>query len=258
MAPGRRGRWSAVGLAPEDTRRSLTGMTLDAATGNPAVLFDIDGTLIDSNYLHIDAWARAFVAVDHPVDAWRIHRAIGMDSAKLLQALVGDDADRIGDEAKRLHSEYVKETASLLRPFQRARELLRTLAARNVQVVLATSAPGDELERLLQALDCDDAISVVTSAEDVEQAKPDPDIVIAALEKANIPAERAVMVGDAVWDIAAAARAGVGCVAVQAGGTGAAELSEAGALAVYDDMAALLADLDASPLARLWEGDGGA
>ncbi|MCU1442931.1 MAG: family hydrolase [Cryobacterium sp.] len=226
--------------------------THDDAQARPAVLFDIDGTLIDSNYLHIDAWGRAFAAVDHPVDAWRIHRAIGMDSGKLMDALVGEESERIGAEAKRLHSEYMKETASLLRPFRRTRDLLRMIRARDVQVVLATSAPADELERLLLALDCDDAISAVTSAEDVEQAKPEPDVIHSALRKAHVPADRAVMVGDAVWDITAAARAGVQCVAVQAGGTGRAELTEAGAIAVYDDVASLLDGVDSSPLARLW------
>lgn len=232
--------------------RTLTGMTPDASRTNRAVLFDIDGTLIDSNYLHIDAWGRAFAAVDHPVDAWRIHRSIGMDSAKLMQALVGDETDRIGDEAKRLHSVYIAQTASLLRPFERARELLRMVAARGVGVILATSAPQDELERLLVALDCDDAITAVTSAEDVENAKPDPDIVHAALAKGGVTAENAIMVGDAVWDIEAAARAGVSCVAVESGGTGEAQLRTAGAVAVYSDPAGLLGALETSPLARLW------
>ena len=233
-------------------RRTLTGMTPDAAHTNRAVLFDIDGTLIDSNYLHIDAWGRAFAAVGRPVDSWRIHRAIGMDSSKLMRSLVGDDIDRVGDEAKRLHGVYIAETASLLRPFQRARELLRMLAARNVRVLLATSAPPEELERLLLALDCDDAVFAVTSADDVENAKPDPEVIEAALEKGEVNAQNAVMVGDAVWDIEAAARAGVTCVAVESGGTGKAALEDAGALAVYDDPAALLAALDTSPLARLW------
>lgn len=227
-------------------------MTHDTPGTTTAVLFDIDGTLIDSNYLHIDAWGRAFAAVGHPVDSWRIHRAIGMDSAKLMQALVGDEVDRIGDEAKRLHSVYVAGTASLLRPFERARDLLRMLAARDVRVVLATSAPADELERLLLALDCDDAIAAVTSAEDVANAKPDPDIVLAALDKGGVSADNAIMVGDAVWDIEAAARAGVPCVAVETGGTSKALLRDAGAVAVYDDAAGLLQELDASPLARLW------
>ncbi|MCU1635576.1 MAG: family hydrolase [Cryobacterium sp.] len=225
----------------------------DQAPNRAAVLFDIDGTLIDSNYLHVEAWGRTFDALGVPVDTWRIHRAIGMDGSKLLPALVGeDDAKRLKPDAKRLHSAYLAETVSRLRPFRRARELLRTLAARDVQVVLATSAPQEELERLLVALDCEDAVAHVTSAEDVESAKPDPDIITVALAKAGVPAGHAVMVGDAVWDIEACARAGVRCVAVLTGGTGTRELEEAGAVAIYDDVAGILAGLDESPLAELW------
>lgn len=227
-------------------------MTLETSRTNRGVLFDIDGTLIDSNYLHVDAWGRAFAAVDHPVDSWRIHRAIGMDSSLLMQSLIGEETDRVGDEAKRLHSVFIAGTASLLRPFERARDLLRMLAARDIRVILATSAPAEELERLLAALDCDDAITAVTSAEDVENAKPDPDIVHAALDKGEVSAANAIMVGDAVWDIEAAAKAGVPCVAVETGGTSQSQLTSAGAVAVYDDAAALLAGLDSSPLARLW------
>lgn len=219
----------------------------------PAVLFDIDGTLIDSNYLHVEAWNRAFTAVGHPVDSWRIHRAIGMGSEKLLPALIGEDAAaRFGEELRDLHSTYLAETATLERPFAGARELLRTVAAHGVQVVLATSASPSELQTLLQALDCDESISVVTSAGDVGEAKPAPDILQVAVTKAGVSTAEAVMVGDAVWDVAAAKRAGMPCVAVLSGGTGEAALREAGAVAVYDDTEALLAGLGSSPLARLW------
>lgn len=214
------------------------------------MLFDIDGTLVDSNYLHVEAWGRALVAVGHPTDAWRIHRAIGMGSGELLALLVGDDADRIADAAKRLHGLYLAESASLLRPFHRARELLRAVAAQGSQVVLATSASPDELERLRRVLDSDESVSVVTAAEDVEEAKPEPDIVHTALRRAGVAASEAVMVGDAVWDIQAAARAGVPCVAVLSGGTGEGDLRAAGAVEVYADAEALLGALPGSPLGR--------
>jgi len=221
---------------------------------SPAVLFDIDGTLIDSNYLHVEAWNRAFTAVGHPVDCWRIHAGIGMGSDKLLPSLIGEDAAaRLGDELRNLHSTYLAETVSLERPFAGARELLRTVAAHGVQVVLATSASPTELRTLLEALDCDESISVVTSAGDVGEAKPAPDILQVAVEKAGLSTAEAVMVGDAIWDVAAAKRAGMPCVGVLSGGTGEAALREAGAVAVYDDVQALLADLDQSPLAQLWE-----
>jgi len=113
-----------------------------------AVLFDIDGTLVDSNYAHVSAWMQAFVAAGHPVDAWRIHRVIGMDSSMLLAELLGDDADRFGDEVKERHQEYYADAAPLLHVLNGARELLRDLAERGARVVLATSAPQDELARL--------------------------------------------------------------------------------------------------------------
>jgi HAD superfamily hydrolase (TIGR01509 family) len=214
-----------------------------------AVLFDIDGTLVDSNYLHVEAWNRALVAVGHPTDAWRIHRAIGMGSDMLLEALVGEDAEGIADEATRLHGLYLAEEASLLRPFHRARELLRAVAAQGSKVVLATSAAPDELSRLRRALDSDESVSAVTAAEDADEAKPEPDIVDIALRKAGVVASEAVMVGDAVWDIQAASRAGVPCVAVLSGGTGEGELRAAGAVEVYADAEALLNALGDSPLA---------
>lgn len=230
------------------------GQHNDHATGRaPAVLFDIDGTLIDSNYLHVEAWNRAFTAVGHPVDTWRIHRAIGMGSEKLLPALIGEDAAaRLGDKLRELHSTFLAETASLERPFAGARDLLRAVAAHGAQVVLATSASPSELRTLLQALDCDESISEVTSAGDVGEAKPAPDILQVAVEKAGVSTAQAVMVGDAVWDVASATRAGMPCVGVLSGGTGEAALRAAGAVAVYEDVEALLRDLDQSPLAELW------
>lgn len=217
-----------------------------------AVLLDIDGTLVDSNYLHVHAWVQAFADVDRPVDAWRVHRAIGMGSSLLLAALLGDEADDLGDEAKTRHTEHYAGLADLQRPFDGARGLVRAVADRGARVVLATSAGPDELEGLLDALDVEDALTGVTSAQDVEEAKPDPDLVLTALEVAGVAPDRAVLVGDTVWDVQAAERAGVRCVGVLSGGVGEAELRDAGAIAVYRDVAALLEDLDDSPLATTW------
>ena len=224
-------------------------MTPNHETTRKAVLFDIDGTLVDSNYLHIDAWDRAFVRVGHPVDVWRIHRSIGMDSGKLLEALLGDDADELGDDAKDLHSSSYLEMTDRLRSFAGARELLAELAKRGHPVVLATSAPENELKILLEVVDADGAIDAVTSAEDVGTAKPDPDLIQIALDKAGVGPERAVMVGDSVWDIVAAERAGVTSIGVLSGGFGREELLSAGAAVVYDDVVELLRKLDESPIA---------
>lgn len=219
-------------------------------SSQPVVLLDVDGTLVDSNYLHVDAWVRAFADVGIAVDAWRVHGAIGMGSTQLVDALAGDDADRVREAVTGGHSAYYAEDADRLRTFDGARELVRELAARGARPVLATSASPDELERLLAVLDVEQELHAVTSAEDVETAKPEPDLVHAALEAAGAAPEDAVFVGDSVWDVKAAASAGVPCVAVRSGGIGADELRAAGAIAVYDDVAALLADLDASPLGR--------
>jgi HAD superfamily hydrolase (TIGR01509 family) len=211
------------------------------------VLFDIDGTLVDSNYLHIEAWARAFDRVGTPVDSWRIHRGIGMDSEKLLESLLGDDTDA-ADRAKELHDTFYSELTHRLRPFANARELVGELARRGKTVVLATSAPEGELKNLREVLDIEDSIEVVTSSNDVETAKPAPDIVQVALERADVAASDALMIGDSVWDVEAAGHAGVRCIGVLAGGVSEAELRDAGAIAVYTDVAALLRELDGSPI----------
>lgn len=211
-----------------------------------AVLFDIDGTLVDSNYLHVDAWHRALAEVGHDVDAWRIHRCIGMDSSKLLETLIGAPEH---ERASELHTRYYRESADRLRPFDGARELVRELDARGFTVVLATSAPHDELEILRGVLDLEDSLAVVTSAADVDTAKPEPDLIEVAVDRAGAPAGRTILVGDTRWDVEAASRAGVRTIGVLSGGIDPATLEEAGAIAVYEDVAQLLADLDGSPLA---------
>jgi HAD superfamily hydrolase (TIGR01509 family) len=213
-----------------------------------AVLFDIDGTLVDSNYLHIDTWARALGEVGQPTDAWRIHRCIGMDSAKLLETLLGDEADAAGERAKDRHSELYLEQADRLRPFAGARDLVAELARRGTRVVLATSAPDEELELLRKVLKVDEHLADYTSSGDVETAKPSPDLIEVALQKAGVDAAHAVMVGDTVWDVEAAKRAGVACIGVLSGGIAAEELYDAGAVAVYTDVAELLAGIETSPL----------
>ena len=208
-----------------------------------AVLFDVDGTLIDSNYLHVDSFMRAFDDAGAPVPAWRVHRAIGLDSSRLLEELVGDRAEEVGDAVKEGHSRLYRELWPRLRRFEGARELLTALHDRGVHVVLATSAPSDELEELQRVLDCDDVIFATTNADDVETAKPEPDILGVALERAGVSASEALMVGDARWDQIAAARAGIRSIGVRSGGVSEEELLEAGAVEVHDDVAALLRTL---------------
>ncbi len=219
--------------------------------GNGALLFDVDGTLIDSNYLHVVAWMAAFREVGHPVDATDIHRAIGMGSSQLLSALLGDRLAReLGQAAKAEHKERYRRNFEKLRPFNGARELLRAVSKR-AAVVLATSASPEEVEAQRAALDVEDALTGVTGAQDVGAAKPDPDLVESALALAGVGPDAAVFVGDTVWDIEACAKAGVPCVTVLTGGISAAELRDAGAVAVYRSVADLLDGLDGSPLGRV-------
>jgi HAD superfamily hydrolase (TIGR01509 family) len=217
-----------------------------------AVLFDIDGTLVDSNYVHVNAWLYAFRAVGHPVDAWRVHRGQGMGSSQLLATLLGEAAEQIGPQAEQRHSEHYRQTSDLLRAFDGARELIAAVAHRGAKVVLASSAAPDELDRLRTILDIEDTVAEFTAAQDVEAAKPEPDLVHVALQRAEVTADRAVFVGDTVWDVQAAGKAGVPCVGLLSGGISAAELTVAGAVAVYDDCRTLLRELDTSPLADVW------
>ena len=222
-------------------------------TATGAVLLDIDGTLADSNYVHAFTWARAFRELGHPVDAWRIHRRIGMGGDLLLAELLGDRVDELGDAAKDRHSRYYAEAADNVHRFDQVPELIAAINERGARVVLASSASPAEMEILERILDVSDAVHAITSAQDVESAKPDPDLVHTALEAAGVPAERAVFVGDTVWDVEAAERAGVPAVGVLTGGISAAELTEAGAVEVYTSVAEILEKLDSTPLRRAWE-----
>jgi HAD superfamily hydrolase (TIGR01509 family) len=217
----------------------------------PAVLFDVDGTLVDSNYLHVHAWTRAFAEVGIPVETWRIHRSIGADGSELVDALSGGAEDDVQKRLKDLHTQFYEETTSLLSPLPGARELLDRVASLGLQVVLATSAPEDELSILRKVLDRDDLVSTATSSGDVSTAKPEPDVVEVALERAGVAADRAVFVGDAVWDAEASKRAGVQSIGVLSGGVSRGELQEAGASAVFENALDLCEHIEDSPIGRL-------
>jgi HAD superfamily hydrolase (TIGR01509 family) len=218
---------------------------------SPAVLFDIDGTLVDSNYLHVHAWCRAFGDAGIAVESWRVHRVIGMDGSRLVKSLAGGADETARQRASQLHSRYYAELSSWLSLLPGAHALLDRVASRGMQVVLATSAPEDELARLRSLLDREDLVSAVTSSEDVDIAKPEPDIVVVALARAGVAASRAVFVGDSVWDAQAAARAGVISIGVRSGGISGQELHSAGATMVFDNPHDLCAHIDASPIGQL-------
>jgi HAD superfamily hydrolase (TIGR01509 family) len=199
------------------------------------VLFDVDGTLVDSNFHHVVAWHRAFLDLDKEVPCWRILGLIGRPGEELVSALLGDGlADEHGSHVKELHTKYFLDSASLLRRLPGTRELLEAIAERGWQSVLATSAGEEELAALRSALDSEDLITAVTSAADVERAKPHPDILATALQRVEATPAEAVFLGDAVWDMHAACRAGVPAAAVLSGGIPRDALVEAGAAQVYD------------------------
>lgn len=225
-------------------------MTRPPAEADPcAVLFDVDGTLVDSNYLHVHAWARAFREENIDVAAWLIHRSIGMDGSSLVTAPSGDASEAVQQRLKDRHSSLYKDRADLIVRLPGARELLHHLAGNGVRVVLASSAPDDELAITRKVLDSDDAIFAATSSKDVDTAKPDPSIVEVALERAGVSADRAVFVGDAVWDGEAATRVDVPFIGLRCGGVADCELEKAGAQAVFDDPHDLLQRLDTTAIA---------
>jgi phosphoglycolate phosphatase-like HAD superfamily hydrolase len=211
------------------------------------VLFDTDGTLVDSNYPRVEAWSLAFEGVGAAVDAWRIHRTIGMDSEKLLEALIGGKT-RPRKRVKRLHYDNYGRTAYRLRPFGGSQGLLAELSDRGPTVALATSAPEPELKKLRAVLQIEDEIDIVTSGDDVDEAKPAPDGIAVALEKSETAAANGIMVGDSVWGVLSAANAEVPPVAALSGCVAEAEFRAAGAVNAHPDVAAL-DDLDRSPLA---------
>ncbi|MEW2375155.1 HAD family hydrolase [Micromonospora sp. NPDC047812] len=221
-------------------------------TDKPAgVLFDVDGTLVDTTYLHTVSWWEALRQTDRPVPMATIHRAIGMGSDKLLDHLLGPERDRGADQKLRdAHDTLFAEYWERLVPLPRAADLLRACAERGLRVVLATSAAEHEVAALRRALAADDVVHTVTCSADAKESKPAPDILVAALEQSGLAAERVVFVGDSVWDVAAAGELDIPCVGLTCGGTSRGELAGAGAVAVYEDPAALLAALDDSPVTR--------
>ncbi|MEU6478773.1 HAD family hydrolase [Streptomyces sp. NPDC047017] len=215
-----------------------------------AALFDVDGTLVDTNHLHVTTWWEAFRQAGHRVPMHAIHRSVGLGSTDLIAHLLGEDRDEEQDGAlSAAHTALYAQYFDRLPALADAGRLLRHLHKEGWTVVLATSASGAELGALRRAIDADDAIAATASADDVTAGKPAPEPVEHALELAGVPAERAVFVGDTVWDMRAGSRAGVRCVGVLCGGIPRADLEEAGAGTVYDGPAHLLASLADSPLA---------
>jgi HAD superfamily hydrolase (TIGR01549 family) len=209
----------------------------------PAFILDVDGTLVDSNYQHAIAWDRALSEHGAEVPIWRIHRHIGMGGDQLVAAVAGEEAERsAGDAIREAESRRYSELIGEVRVLPGARELITELARREVPAVLASSANEDEVDHYVELLDADGKVAGWTTSTDVEETKPEPDLIEAALEKAG--GREAVMVADTVWDIEAAERAEIRSIGVLTGGFARSELSEAGAIEVYKSVVELRDDID--------------
>lgn len=213
----------------------------------PGVLLDLDGTLVDTNHLHALAWWRAFRREGRTFPLQRIHDLIGMGGDKLTVELMG----RSDPEAESLWSEEFHRLFDEVTLLPGARELVEALHDHGLTVVLATSAPADDLDRFLDVLRIDQWIAGATSSDDADESKPDPDIFREAMDRYDLAPATTIAVGDTIWDARAAQSAGIGFVGVSSGGTHPDVLRREGAAAVYDDAADLAAHLDSGPFARL-------
>jgi len=200
-----------------------------------AAILDVDGTLVDTNYQHAIAWYRAFRQHDFVLPIWKIHRAIGMGGDQLVGHLLGEEkAAEHEDDIRAAEKPLFKAMIEECEPLEGARQLIAELKERGRTVILASSAKGDEVEHYLDLLDARELADDWTMSDDVEETKPAPDLVQAAIEKAGT--DDAIMVGDTTWDIEAAKRAGIETIAVMTGGFSADELREAGAVQVFESI----------------------
>lgn len=205
-----------------------------------AVICDIDGTLVDTNYQHALAWFRAFRQNDVTVPIWRIHRTIGMGGDQLVAAVAGDDVEsEKGDEIRAAEGPLYMAMIEEVEAFEGASELLADLSERGHPVVLSSSAKAQEVEHYLDLLSARELVVDWTTSDDVDETKPDPDLVEVALQKSGAAEGDGVMLGDSVWDIEAAKRAGIATVGVLTGGYSEGELRDAGAAEVFESVGAL-------------------
>lgn len=213
------------------------------------LLFDIDGTLVDSNDLHVTAWDEVFREAGHDLPRDRIHGQVGKGGDNFVPSLLPDLPEEDQEALATAHGErYKGRYMEQVRPFPAARDLLVRAREEGLKVALATSASGEERDHYLELLEARDLVDLSTSKDDVESSKPSPDIFAAAVEKAGVRPDQALVIGDTPYDVIAARRAGVGTIALLSGGFPEEELREAGALAVYRNAADLLDKWDESPI----------
>ena len=225
----------------------------------PAAILDVDGTLVDTNYHHAVAWYRAFRQHGVVLPLWRIHRHVGMGGDQLVGALAGEEFDaEHGDGVRSTEKALYMSLIVEVEPLEGARELIETLVRTDHAVVLASSAKPDEVEHYLGLLDAHELVDGWTTSADVEKTKPEPDLITAAIEKAERSgggasgrdrSGPAVMLGDSTWDCKSARRAGVPTVGLLTGGFSEQELLEAGAECVFSSLKELRAELARTPFA---------
>ena len=212
-------------------------------------IFDVDGTLVDTNYQHALAWFRAFRQIDRTVPIWRIHRAIGMGGDQLVAAVTDEETEQqYGDQLRQAWSAEFDPMLEEVQPFEGTAELLREVKRRGFRIVLASSGKQEHVEHYLDLIRGRDLADAWTTSDDVETTKPAPDLVQVALEK--VGGESGVMVGDSTWDSIAAGNAGVMSVAVRTGGFSVEELRDAGAVDVFDSLVELHHNLGQTALSE--------
>jgi HAD superfamily hydrolase (TIGR01549 family) len=213
-------------------------------------VFDVDGTLVDSNYQHALAWHRAFRRHDLAYPLWRLHRLIGMGGDQYVPAVAGEDVERRhGDALREAWAEEFDKLIDEVEPFDGAKDLLTEVKRRGFRVVLASSGKQQHVEHFLDLIGGRDVAEAWTTSDDVERSKPHPDLVAVAVEK--VDGASAAMLGDSVWDVEAAKKIDVPTIGLRTGGYSVDELTEAGAVKVYESLRDLLDDLDATPFGRV-------
>jgi HAD superfamily hydrolase (TIGR01509 family) len=212
-----------------------------------ALLFDLDGTLIDSVYQHVLAWHEALNELGFSLGVWRIHRRIGMSGGLLVQALGREIGQRLTQEQiqklQEQHASAYERYQDGVKPLPGARELLQQLSRASVPYAIATSGRPEGIRTVPERLGVGPEVPIITRRE-VSRAKPDPDLFLAAAQKLNAPIASAMVIGDSVWDLLAARRAGCLGIGLLSGGYGKEELQQVGAYRVYQDPADLLVHLD--------------
>ena len=220
---------------------------MNTSSSTPAFLFDLDGTLVDSVYQHVLAWREALECCGIELAVWRIHRRVGMSGGLFAKALLRetgrDVTEEEAEQLQRCHAEAYARQVTQVRPLPGATDLLSSLSIAGVRWAIATSGGGEFARQTLRVLNISADVPIVTR-DQVEHAKPNPDLFLAAAERLGADVESSVVVGDSVWDLLAAQRAKALGVGLLSGGYGQDELERAGAYRVYQDPLDLLSHLD--------------